>query len=136
MTDRIAANYPILAAFQRSTLGAMIQERADRYLADNPKLSPNRAAEIAAAALWLWAIDERDQLDGDVMEDPTLESFWEDVEYRTPTIQHVLVDLTGSRTLLDDLELLRLGHDLAHPPETDESRLTTLESPYRVIPLR
>lgn len=100
--------YPILTAYFSGTLQECYEQEKQRLIDADSKLSPVRAGELAAATLAVMAGKEQIELDKDVrytdiMHIPTLHIGLYNWLVDQPNIKAVLIDLSGTRTLLSDM---------------------------------
>jgi len=90
-----------------------MMRRAMQLVSHNPKLSPNRAKELAAASLAKHYFDEAGKLDDEVTrlinegveEHQLYDKYDQHMERREEeSFQSVMIDLSGTRTLLQDMD--------------------------------
>lgn len=102
----VETRYPTLEAYREGRLATLWQEHTQAILAHNQKLSPNRAGELAAARIASEAGKEYEQLEESMSTQAEFDLYeWLVANYE---IKRELIDLSGTRTLLVDMEMKNL----------------------------
>ncbi|MFH1496731.1 MAG: hypothetical protein ABII82_02785, partial [Verrucomicrobiota bacterium] len=126
-----SARYPTIAAYMNGDLGPALGKMRDSIIASDPKMSDNRAKEVAAATLFAAIQDEGKRLEKEVRQHDAggdmpsgLVSFYDDYvdarDRKTPSQE--LIELSGSRTLLADADAVVLPLPAASSAPLDPER--------------
>lgn len=100
--------FPVLTHYIKGNLESMVKSSASSLKEKHGFLSEGRALEIAAAILSDSASTEYTTLENKFrLDDEEMVNFYEAVLSYNPTPNAVLIDASSTRTLLDDVTLLR-----------------------------
>lgn len=99
--------YPVLTMHRNDTLSEMVLNSVNALREQYGQLTEGRAKEIAAAVVFDASAAEWYEMVGRLgVDNPELNDLYEAL-INKDTVQSALIDITGTRTLLDDTSLLR-----------------------------
>jgi hypothetical protein len=104
-TNTTPADYPLLAAYADGLLQATANLLSTTIGQRDPKLSPARAGEVAAAVIFARYQIEVEAMNADDRLAPPgwFEALWDFyADSANQSVAHILIRATGTRTLFDD----------------------------------